>query len=66
LAPRPFWKGAENLAIIRARFPDRPARSEQLYRRGYPGLQNNFAGEQKFAIVIELFLRRREPHHVKI
>jgi len=31
------WVGAENLATIWIRFPDRPARSESLYRLSYPG-----------------------------
>ena len=30
-------KGAENLASTGIRIPDRPARSEQLYRLRYPG-----------------------------
>ena len=36
-APGPVWKGAENLAPIGIRSPDRPARSESLYRLNYPG-----------------------------
>ena len=31
-APGPFWTGAENLAPIGIRSPDRPTRSESLYR----------------------------------
>ena len=31
-APRPVWTGAENLASTGIRSPDRPARSESLYR----------------------------------
>jgi hypothetical protein len=30
-APGPVWTGAENLALIGIRFPDRPARCESLY-----------------------------------
>ena len=30
------WKGVENLARIGIRSPDRPARSESLYRLRYP------------------------------
>jgi hypothetical protein len=33
----PVWTGAENLASIGIRSPDRPARSESLYRLSYPG-----------------------------
>ena len=31
-APRPAWTGAENLASTGIRSPDRPARSQSLYR----------------------------------
>ena len=37
-APGLIWAGAENLATTGIRFPDRPARSESLYRLSYPGL----------------------------
>jgi hypothetical protein len=33
----PFWMGAENLALTGTRSPDRPARSELLYRLSNPG-----------------------------
>ena len=33
----PVWTGAENLAPTGIRSPDRPARSESLYRLSYPG-----------------------------
>jgi len=35
-APGPVWIGAENLASTGIRSPDRPARSESLYRLRYP------------------------------
>jgi hypothetical protein len=35
-APGPVWTGAENLAPTRIRSPDRPARSQSLYRLSYP------------------------------
>ena len=35
--PGPVWTGAENLASTGIRSPDRPARSESLYRLRYPG-----------------------------
>ena len=35
--PEPVWTGAENLAHTGIRSPDRPARSESLYRLSYPG-----------------------------
>jgi hypothetical protein len=36
-APGPVWTGVENLAHTGIRSPDRPARSESLYRLSYPG-----------------------------
>ena len=36
-APGPVWTGTENLASTGIRSPDRPARSESLYRLSYPG-----------------------------
>jgi len=35
-APGPVWTGAENLASTGIRSPDRPARSQSLYRLRYP------------------------------
>ena len=36
-APVPVWTGSENLVPTGIRSPDRPARSESLYRLSYPG-----------------------------
>ena len=36
-APVPVWAGAENFAPTGSRYPDRPPRSESLYRLRYPG-----------------------------
>ena len=35
-APGPIWTGAENLAPTGIRSPDRPARSQSLFRLSYP------------------------------
>ena len=35
-APRPIWTGEENLVPTGIPFPDRPVRSESLYRLSYP------------------------------
>jgi hypothetical protein len=35
--PGPMWTGAKSLASTGIRFPDRPARSESLYRLSYRG-----------------------------
>jgi len=40
-ASEPVWAGAENLAHTEIRSPNRPARSESLYRLRYPGSNNN-------------------------
>ena len=41
LAPGPIWTGAKNLAPTGIRSPDRPGRSESLYRLSYPGQRLN-------------------------
>jgi hypothetical protein len=50
-APGPVWTGAENLAPSGVRYPDRPARSQSLYRLSYPApnrkeYQEYFVGEK--------------------
>jgi hypothetical protein len=54
-APGPVWTGAENLAPTGIRSPDRPARSESLYRLSYPGTiyntSNNITRRQTADIV---------------
>jgi hypothetical protein len=37
-APGPIWTGAEHITPTGIRSPDRPARSQSLYRLSYPGL----------------------------
>ena len=37
VGPGPVWTGAENLTRTGIRSPDRPARSEPLYRLSYRG-----------------------------
>ena len=46
-APGSVWSGAENLAPTRIRSPDRPARSQSLYRLLYPA-RNEKNGLQQF------------------
>ena len=36
MGPRAVWTGAENLALTGIRSPDRPTRSQSLYRPRYP------------------------------
>jgi hypothetical protein len=53
-APGPVWTGAENLASIGIRSPDRPARSQSLHRLVYPAherkgsqvFNNNYQGSR--------------------
>ena len=42
--PGPVWTGAENLVPSGIRNPERPSRSESLYRLSYPGPQNTAYG----------------------
>jgi hypothetical protein len=46
-APGPVWTGAENLASTGIRSPDRPARSESLYRLSYTGPEKLYTKEKK-------------------
>ena len=46
-APGPVWTGAENLAPTGIRSPDRPARSQSLYRLSYPAHTTNCVGYDK-------------------
>ena len=39
--PRPIWTSAENLAPTGIRYPDRPVRSQSLYRLRYPAHHDN-------------------------
>ena len=39
-APGPVWTCAKNFASTGIRFPDRPARSQSLYRLSYRGPRN--------------------------
>jgi hypothetical protein len=41
------WTGAENFVSTGIRSPDRPARSESLYRLSYPGPLFMYGGEGK-------------------
>ena len=47
LGLRPIWTGAENLAHAGIRYPDRPARSQTIYRLSYPVPQGNNNQELK-------------------
>ena len=68
--PGPVWTGAENLAPTGIRSPDRPARSQSLYRLSYPahvsvyGLANEVEVKPaqagfKETIVVQSFMTRR-------
>ena len=49
-APRPVWTAAEKLAPTGIRSPDRPARSESLYRLRYPGPLLNYVSYSFFMV----------------
>ena len=40
--PGPVWTSAENVATTGIRFPDRPARSQSLYRLTYPAHRRRY------------------------
>jgi len=44
-APGPVWTGEENLAPTGIQSPDRPARSQSLYRLSYRTLSYNYEKE---------------------
>ena len=50
------WTVAENLATTRIRSPDRPARSESLYRLRYPGPHENDSVNPKFLSSVQILL----------
>ena len=49
----PFWTGAENFAVTGIRSPERPARSESLYRLRYPVLKITHSYHILFYIIIQ-------------
>ena len=53
LAPGPVWTGAENLTPTGFRSPDRPARSQSLYRLRYP------VHRRIYSPLLQFFLRVR-------
>ena len=59
-APGQVWTGAENLASHTGfRSPDRPARSESLYRLSYRGSQNRvFVAEINVLVPVSLKQRK--------
>jgi len=58
-APGPAWTGAENLASIGIRSPDRPARNQSLYRLSYRGARKLLViGEIQWPISAEGQIRK--------
>jgi hypothetical protein len=55
-ASEPVWTGEENLAPTGIRSPDRPARSESLYRLTYPGSSEEKQGGLKLNVTGEPLL----------
>jgi hypothetical protein len=55
VAPGPVWTGAENLAPTGIRSPDRPARSQSLYRLSYPAHTScEFPKRMKLCFIYDL------------
>jgi len=52
-APGPVWTAAESLVPTGIRSPDRPARSESLYRLRYPAHYALYTGKEPVPIVQE-------------
>jgi hypothetical protein len=50
--PGPVWTAAENLASTGIRSPDRPARSESLYRLRYRGPRYSVLVAVKFHLLV--------------
>ena len=59
-AQGPVWTGAENLAPTGIRSPDRPARSQSLYRLRYPAMEAEKWMNNKWAKRQPLTLKRTE------
>ena len=57
-APGPVWTGVENLAPTGIRSPDRPARSQSLYRLSYPAHTCKYMGRCKRT--------QKNPHCAKL
>ena len=55
--PGPVWTGAHNLAPTGIRAPDRPARSQLLYRLSYPG-PRTLEGLTKICQAVEEILQK--------
>jgi len=55
-APGPVWTGAENLAPTGIRSPDRPARSQSLYRLRYPAHASHYYSYYIIIIIIIIFI----------
>ena len=67
--PRPVWTGAENLAPSGIRSPDRPPRSQSLYRLSYPAhikiiYSGGYINGNYWAVIgLELFGLPRGPDY---
>jgi hypothetical protein len=53
-APGLVWAGAENLSHTGIRFPDRPARSQSLYRLRYTALNMSYLSKFDFTIAVSI------------
>jgi hypothetical protein len=58
--PGPVWTGVENLAPTGIQSPDRPARSESLYRLSYPGPEYGINFILFLGLVWQMCVRNQE------
>ena len=59
-APGPVWKGAENLAFTGIRSPNRPARSQSLYRLRYPAHNEEEKHSRNILTLLLTFLQKHK------
>ena len=59
-APGPVWKGAENLAFTGILSPNRPARSQSLYRLRYPAHNEEEKHSRNILTLLLTFLQKHK------
>jgi len=64
-APGPVWTGAESLTPTGIRYPDRPARSQSLYRLSYPAHIGEYYFSQISFCEVRLFVNLLITHDVR-
>jgi hypothetical protein len=65
VGPRAGLDVCEKSRPTRIRSPDRPARSQSLYRLSYPAHMNVCGDFKSYVVMVELLLRL-EPYHLDL